>query len=373
VSLVASSRHPLLSVVVPVYRVEEYLPRCLDSILDGTGGEVEIVAVDDHSPDSSGKIIDEYARRDPRVRAVHLAANVGLGRARNAGLDRTRGGYVWFVDSDDWLPPGSVAAVLARLAATRPDVLLVDHADVFPGDLMRETGSGPVLREASAAAPVRVGERPELLGLSLGTSACTKVIRRALLDEIDLRFPPGWYEDCAFAYPLLLEAERIDALEQVCYYYRHRPAGAITKSVSGRHFDVFDQYERMWARVAKAAPEHDALRPELFRLMVDHLLVIAGNDHRLPRARRREFFGRIVQEYRRQMPDGGYEPPGGLAGLKHRLVRRNAYSAYAALRLARQVLPARRRGWAELGVLSRVPVGRPGGVTSELGIPQKLT
>ena len=369
----ASSRLPLLSVVVPVYRVEEYLPRCLDSILDGTGGEVEVVAVDDHSPDSSGKILDEYARRDPRVRAVHLAANVGLGRARNAGLDQARGRYVWFVDSDDWLPPGSVAAVLARLAATRPDVLLVDHADVFPGDLMGETGSGPVLREVSAAAPVRVGERPELLGLSLATSACTKIVRRALLAEIDLRFPPGWYEDCAFAYPLLLGAERIDALDRVCYYYRHRTHGAITKSVSGRHFEVFEQYERMWARVAKAAPEHDALRPALFRLMVDHLLVIAGNDHRLPPARRREFFRRVVQEYRRHMPDAGYERPGGLAGLKHRLVRRNAYAAYAALRLAWRVLPARRRGWAELGALSPVPVPKPGEVAGELEIPQKLT
>jgi CDP-glycerol glycerophosphotransferase len=370
---VALSSLPLLSVIVPVYRVEKYLLRCLDSILDGTGDEVEIIAVDDHSPDSSGKIIDEYARRDSRVRVVHLAANVGLGRARNAGLDRARGEYVWFVDSDDWLPAGAVPAVLARLAATRPDVLLVDHADVFPGDLLGETGSAPVLREVSAAAPVRVGERPELLGLPLATSACTKAIRRALLDEIDLRFPPGWYEDCAFTYPLLLAAERIDALERVCYYYRHRPAGAITKSVSGRHFDVFDQYERMWARVAKAAPEHDALRSELFRLMVDHLLVIAGNDYRLPRARRREFFGRVVQEYRRHLPDGGYQWPGGQAGLKHRLVRRNAYWAYAALRLARRVLPARRRGWAGRGALSPAPVPRPGRGAGGFEIPQKLT
>ncbi|HEY8471045.1 MAG TPA: glycosyltransferase family 2 protein, partial [Natronosporangium sp.] len=103
----------LLTVVVPVYQVEPYLTRCLDSILAeaGAGDMVEVVAVDDASPDRSGELLDAYARRDPRVRVLHLATNVGLGRARNAGLARARGEYVWFVDSDDWLPAGTIPAV----------------------------------------------------------------------------------------------------------------------------------------------------------------------------------------------------------------------------------------------------------------------
>lgn len=342
---------PLLSVVVPVYQVEPYLPECLDSVLSGTGREVEVIAVDDASPDGCGALLDGYASRDPRVRVVHVATNVGLGRARNTGLAHTRGRYVWFVDSDDWLPAGSVSAVCQRLADTEPDVLLIDHVEVGPGGQVRHQ-AWPAEVDA-AAAPAALAQRPELLRLPLSTSACTKVVRQELLHETGLRFPPGWYEDVAYAYPLLLAAGRIDVLDRVCYSYRRRASDAITTSVSARHFDVFEQYERMWARVDPS----DALRPEMFGLMVAHLLVIAGNRHRLPPGRRREFFGQVAAAYRRWRPPAGYGVPGGAAGLKHRLVRRDAYPAYALLRLgwnARQ-----RLGWYARQRLGWWTGGRP--------------
>jgi CDP-glycerol glycerophosphotransferase len=328
-----------------VHRVEEYLPRCLDSLLDGTGREVEVVAVEDRSPDRSGEVLDRYAARDPRVRVVHLAMNVGLGRARNAGLELTRGGYVWFVDSDDWLPEGSVPAVVDRLAATRPDVLMVDHVEVYPDG--RTLAGAPPGALAGTGVPGPLARRPELLALP--HSACTKVVRRRFLDEIDLRFPPGWYEDSGYSHRLLLAAPCIDTLDRIAYCYRRRGDGAITGSVSDRHFDVFRQYGSLWDTVDAAGGAYERFRPELFRLMVDHLLVIAGNHRRLPRARRREFFDRIVQEYRHRLPEGGYERPGGLAGLKHRLVHRDAYRAYAALRLGWRAVERLR------GVVSPVP------------------
>src|SRR5262245_11992893 len=126
----------LLSVVVPVFRVPQYLVMCLDSILCGAPPGVEVIAVDDCSPDACGELLDAYAARDSRLRVVHLERNGGLGPARNAGLEHATGRYVWFVDSDDWLPTGSVAAVLDRLALTRPDVLLVDHIRVHESGLI---------------------------------------------------------------------------------------------------------------------------------------------------------------------------------------------------------------------------------------------
>lgn len=345
---------PLLSVVVPVHQVERYLAACLDSVLAEAGEQVEVIAVDDASPDSSGALLDGYARRDARVRVVHLATNVGLGRARNVGLDRARGDYVWFVDSDDLLPAGSVPAVTGRLAGSRPDVLVVDYAEVHPDGTVTGGSAGTIL--GPLPAPGRLARRPELLRLPLATSACTKLVRREFLTEIDLRFPPGWYEDCAFSYPLLLAAERIDTLDRVSYYYRQRGDGAITKSVSSRHFDVFEQYDRMWSWVGKG---HDHLRPELFRLMIDHLLVIAGNDSRLPPDQRRAFFHRVAQEYRRRLPERGYRVPGGAAGLKHRLVRRDAYLAYAVLRQVRRLPGTRRRP-------ARPDVSRPAGQSADL-------
>ena len=331
---------PFLSVVVPVHRVERYLARCLDSILAGAGDGVEIVGVDDDSPDASGAVLDAYARRDPRVRAVHLATNIGLGRARNAGLARARGRYVWFVDSDDWLPDGAVAAVTRRLHATGPDVLVVDHAVVYPdGRWSSPTPPGVLGGGAGELSPLAY--RPRLL--ELAHSACTKVVRRRWLDGAGLRFLPGWYEDGVFSHALLLRAPRIDTLDRICYCYRQRPGEAITGSVSDRHFDVFAQYDRLWSMV-DADPSYDRFRPVLFRLMIDHYLVIAGNARRVPVARRREFFARMAADYRRRVPAGGYPVPGGVTGFKHRLVRHHAYPAYALLRLVwHAAAPLRRR------------------------------
>lgn len=321
---------PLLSIVVPVYRVEQYLPRCLDSILSCTSPTVEVIAVDDASPDSSGTVLDAYAARDARLQVIHLPANGGLGPARNTGLARAAGRYVWFVDSDDWLTDGALDEVLRRLAATGPDVLVVDHVEMDPDGQCRSVTPPGVLDVDGEPGPL--AQRPQLLALA--HSACTKVVRRGFLDAIGLRFNGGWYEDGPFSHTLLLSAGRIDVMNRVCYCYRQRASEAITKSVSSRHFEVFGQYARLWADLDAVAPAYDRFRPQLFRLMIDHYLVIAGNGQRLPSSLRREFFMRMVADYRRHLPPEGYPVPGGLARLKHRLVRHGAYQAYATLRLA---------------------------------------
>ncbi|WP_239676360.1 glycosyltransferase family 2 protein [Natronosporangium hydrolyticum] len=344
-----------LTVVVPAFRAEPHLRSCLDSLLTDAPPELTVVVVDDHSPDRTADIAQQYADRDPRVTLLRLPVNVGPGRARNHGLRHARGAFVWFVDADDWLPAGSVPAVLARLTATTPDVLMVDHAEVFPDGRWVGTDPAGALRGDTTPGPLQ--QRPELL--QLAHSACTKIIRRAFLDEIGLRFHPGWYEDSAFNHPLLLAANRIDTLDRVCYCYRQPPGGTITKSISPRHFAAFAQYDRMWTAVAGAGEAYQRFQPELFRLMVDHLLVIAGSGHRVPPSLRRAFFRRLAAEYRLRRPKAGYPIPGGIAGLKHRLVSWGAYEAYATLRwgwrLAGQL---RLRGDAPIGS-GRRPAPRP--------------
>jgi CDP-glycerol glycerophosphotransferase len=291
-----------LSVVVPCYRAEAHLAQCLDSVLAYEGDDLELIAVDDGSP----SVLARYAERDARVRVVPLPTNDGPGPARNAGLAHATGEYVWFVDADDWLPAGAVAAVLETLAA-KPDVLVVGYAEVFG---------------AEAVA------RPD----GLVQSVCTKVIRRELVGE----FPPGWYEDVPVALGALLAAERVEELGRVAYYYRQQTAGSITSSVSDRHFDIFDRYEGLFATDNG---------PELFRTAIDHYLVVLGHRARVPSRRRREFFQRIVTDYRRWLPAGGYPAPSGVGRLKHWLVRSGAYRSYAALRLAYRLYPrSERRG-----------------------------
>jgi hypothetical protein len=338
---------PLLSVVVPVYGVEPYLRECLDSLFrdplfrdpllrDPTprdpappdaGVDVEVVAVDDASPDGCPAILDAYARTHPGLRVVRLAANVGLGRARNAGLDAATGEYVWFVDSDDWLPAGALPAVLDALRADRPDVLLLDHVRVHDDGRVGYDASSPLLRGRRGAAPLSA--RPALLGVQ--HAAWNKVIRTDYLRRLGLRFPPGWYEDFPFSHPLLIAAGTVGVLDRVCYAYRQRPSG-ITHTVSDRHFEALDQYERLFATLAELGPVAAPFRPAVFRLAIDHGLVVAGNERRVPAGSRAAFFHRLADLHRRHRPAGGYPRPGGVLGLKHRMVAADAYPAYAALR-----------------------------------------
>lgn len=323
--------------IVPVYRVEEYLYNCLNSILGGLNEadatDVEVVAVDDASPDRCGELLHAYANRRPATRTVTLPNNVGLGLARNAGLKAATGRYVWFVDSDDWLPPGSVPAVLARLRTDRPDVLLLDHLRVHHDGRKEPDASSPLLREVNGC--VRLNERPELLRVQ--HTAWNKVIRRSFLDDLGLLFFPGWYEDIPFSHPLLITAERIAVLDRACYYYRLGRPGAITATPSERHFDVFHQYRRLFEWLFTAYPQETGLHADLFGLMVSHLLVVVGNDHRMPAKLRRPFFRRAAAQYQRYRPAGGYPRPGGVRGLKHRLLATNSYLLYTALRTAHRL------------------------------------
>ena len=325
----------VLSVVVPVYGVEDYLHQCLDSIRAGlTAAEnelVEVIAVNDASPDLSGALLDEYAETHDGLRVVHLRHNVGLGLARNAGLAEATGEYVWFVDSDDWLPAGSVRAVLDAVRHDRPDVLLVDHLRVHEDGRVAVDASSHLL-----AGPPTI-ER--LIGVQ--HTAWNRVVNRAFLQRNELWFRPGWYEDIPFSNPILLAAERIAVLNRVCYHYRIGRPGAITSTRSDRHFEAFYQYDRLhdWVLARRVDP---ALRIKLFTLMINHLLVVAGNDGRMHSSRRRPFFRQLAELYDRHVP-AGYVPPSGTKGLKHRLVAANSYPAYAMLRAAYRAAGRRRR------------------------------
>lgn len=114
---------PELSIIVPVYKVEKYLPKCIDSILAQTFRDFELILIDDGSPDNCGAICDEYAARDSRIKVIHQK-NTGVSAARNAGLDIASGTYLGFVDSDDWIEPEMYATMIATAKEKQVDVVV---------------------------------------------------------------------------------------------------------------------------------------------------------------------------------------------------------------------------------------------------------
>jgi CDP-glycerol glycerophosphotransferase len=345
----------LLSIVLPVYRVQGYLRQCLDSMLEQSYEDFEIVAVDDCSPDRSGEILAEYAARDPRVRVITAPANLGLGRARNLGLEHAAGEYVWFVDSDDWLAVGALAAVARRLRETDADLLIVGW-DRVHWDGPVEVGSAKQML-GQAPATFTVDQWPAVLDVL--HVAWNKVVRRDLLGRLGFTFETGWYEDVSFTFPLLLAAERISALPRTCMHYRQRRTGAITRTVGDRHFEVFDHWEHAFALVDAYATPSDEIRGRLFRRMIWHYLQVLRHETRVPAASRRRFFRRMAENYQRFRPPAGFpQPPSPVQRLRYRLIERGSYPAFRALDVTLRAARSAVRGLRHSAGRAKQPVKR---------------
>jgi CRISPR system Cascade subunit CasB len=348
---------PRFSVIVPAYQVQAYLPECLDSVLTQSFPDLELIAVDDASPDACGEVIDAYAARDTRVKPVHLPRNAGLGPARNAGLAHAGGDYVVFLDGDDTLTPGALRAIADRIEATgEPDVLVYDYARTYwTGEARRNKAAAQLTEQGPA--PFRIEDRPGLLTLLM--VAWNKAYRREFVEREGLTFPPGYYEDTPWTYPALLTARSVATLDRVCVHYRQRRRGSILGTTSDRHFDVFAQYDRLFAFLAER-PELAHWRPVLFRRMLEPLTVVFTRPGRLPRTSRAAFLRAARAHCRRhRTPAAAVPPASGTAGagkatvpgpsprtrLRHALVRLGLHRTFRLLGLAAAVL-RRTRGTA---------------------------
>ncbi|CAM5572504.1 bifunctional glycosyltransferase/CDP-glycerol:glycerophosphate glycerophosphotransferase [Streptomyces canus] len=321
---------PRFSVIVPAYKVQAYLPACLESVLPQSYEDLELIVVDDASPDACGEIADEFAARDPRVRAVHLARNRGLGPARNAGISEATGDYLVFLDGDDTLTPHALRAIADRLKETgEPDVLLYDHALVpWSGETVRSAFTGQLAEQGGA--PFLLEDRPGLLRAP--TAAWNMAYRREFAEGGSLAFPSGHHADTPWTYQVLMTAESIATLDRVCVHHRQRrPSRALG---TAGHLDIFDQYDRVFAHV-DSRPELARWRPVLFDRMVDDLWAVFADRDRLPRGSRGEFLGRARDHYRAHRTPG--HPVPVRPWLRHQVLRLGPYRTYRVVELARRL------------------------------------
>lgn len=206
----------LISVIVPVYNVENYLGKCLDSIINQTYKNIEIIVVDDGSTDSSGRLCDEYAERDVRIKVIHKD-NGGLSDARNAGLDICKGDYIGFIDSDDTIDTDMYETLYNNICKYNADVSMCKNKNID------ETGPHLYIKDKG----VKVYDdklsilQELLLGKGLSVSVCVKLFRRKIFS--DIRFEYGkFYEDVWAFWPIYEKTQRlvVDYIAKYNYFLR---------------------------------------------------------------------------------------------------------------------------------------------------------
>lgn len=264
-----------ISVIVPVYKVEAYLDECVQSLVDQTYQNLEIILVDDGSPDNCPAMCDAWAERDSRIRVIHKE-NGGLSDARNAGIDSATGDYIAFVDSDDWILPEMYEKLLAALKAEHADISACNILSCFP-DHTRAWGC----REYTAGGPERF---LELLyaDTSFPVAAWNKLYPRQMWEEI--RFPKGKIcEDAFTTYRLVHSAHRIVQIPDALYCYRIRENSIMT---SGFRLQRMDEEEAWRANYDFIRDNYPSLEKKAHDFYLQKVNVLI---HAIPKEQRKDF------------------------------------------------------------------------------------
>jgi len=215
----------MISIIVPIYGVEKYIRQCIDSIINQSYKNLEIILVDDGSKDKCGMICDEYAQKDARIKVIHKK-NGGLVSARKAGLSVATGEYVGFVDGDDWIEPIMYEEIAKRIEKDSPDIVMAEFYCEFKNH--KETSTQIFTESFYDKDMLKNKIYPNMLFngkfylFGISPNCWSKVFRRELLkrnlQEVDVCIKMG--EDAAFTYPCLLEASTVSCIKTPLYHYR---------------------------------------------------------------------------------------------------------------------------------------------------------
>lgn len=257
------------SVVIPVYNVMEYLEKCVQSVLDQTCSDYEIILVDDGSTDDSGKLCDTLAAATPdKVRVIHQE-NGGLGAARNTGLEHADGEYLVFIDSDDYVAPNMLEKLSQKMDAMSADIYTFGFRTDKNGDT-----SAVFVDHLPEDRVFTLADTPELL-LAL-PNAWTRIYRKTLFLETGIRYPSRvWFEDIRTTTKLFAQAKGIAAVNEPFYYYVIREGSIMNNSKIARNHEIIDALDD----VLNYYKEHDLFeryRDELCRMTIDHVLIAAS-------------------------------------------------------------------------------------------------
>lgn len=237
---------PFFSIIVPVYNVAKYISECVDSILNQDYSSFEIILVDDGSTDASGKICDEYVKKDQRIKVIHQE-NKGLSEARNSGIKASVGNYLLFVDSDDYIAKNSLEKIYNIVKGKGIEVVFLEAIKFFPDGTTQPMNDGYVKEKIVNKSQEEVWEHIATINKFPG-SACTKAIKRSLIIEENLFFVKGLIsEDLEWCYRLFAKASKYSYLEECYYFYRQQREGSITNTGFTKGLDSTFWIIKKWA------------------------------------------------------------------------------------------------------------------------------
>lgn len=269
---------------MPVYKVESYLPKCLDSIVNQTYQNLEIILIDDGSPDRCGEICDEYAKRDNRIVVIHKE-NGGVSSARNVGLKLASGEYIGWVDSDDWVEKDMFAYLLNGLQSYDADIAVCGQYECFKNRII------PCGCNEIRVLDTRQAIHWLLENQKLKNYVWDKLCKKELYDGI--QFPEGRaIEDVAVTYHLFEKANCVVCLPKKKYYYLKRNDSITNKRSIAPHMDCYHGTRRRMVELSSKYPE---LRPLLEAQCLISAVPIWCNYFHSSRAERKKYAEEIQE------------------------------------------------------------------------------
>lgn len=254
-------KNETISVIVPVYNVEAYIAECIESLVVQTYKNIEIILIDDGSKDDSGRICDDWAVRDSRIKVVHIK-NQGVSHARNVGLKRATGRYIGFVDADDWVEPDFYEILIRGIIDNNTDAAGSGYTreEKTGGVVTLRKGMPKVFSRGEILQEIFSCNIPKLLYWEL----CDKLFKKELITNIYLDESIAVGEDMLFFWQIMKRAERFAYVPSYKYHYRMREGSAVHSGISEKSISSFKAVQMIWES-AQEEDDDDGLQHTIFR------------------------------------------------------------------------------------------------------------
>lgn len=255
-----------VSIIVPIYKVEKYLKKCVDSLLNQTLKDIEIILVDDGSPDTCGKICDEYAKKDKRIKVIHKE-NEGLSMSRNIGIVHAESEYIGFIDSDDYVAEDMYELLYNNIIKYQADISICGLYDCYSKNKIPQYCNENECLVLNNKEALKIA----LEGIKFSVNATNKLYKKDLFS--DIKFPKGKLSEDAFTIPQILSiSSKVVFDSSPKYYYIHRENSITTSQFKKNDFNVVEAYEKNLNLIEKSFPE--LKKQAQFRLLWSYTYVL---------------------------------------------------------------------------------------------------